>query len=191
MLGLGLGLWSNVAAQSGGGGGGSAATWATTNGVNKNSTITLTNGNLTETPSNSFNWQGIRASRATTGTGSWTATIGTPSEIIVGIDDGTTDFTNDNPTHPGDGNTSGVTFLYHTSGVADVYYGGQTQVGLTAPAGATSIQIVANKSAGTVAFKIGGTQYGPTITGVSFANWYAVALGLQPSEAVTADFTGY
>jgi hypothetical protein len=196
MFGLGLSLWTNIAA-TGGGAAPPAATWTTTTGTSKHANVALSNGNLTDDPSGaSGNFEGVRATRAATGSFSFTATIQSsftpPNNCYVGIDDGTTDLSVSGAI-PGSANSLGVVMQIFNGNWYISRNSGNTQgpIGSPTPAISQVILVTCDKAAGTVAFSVNGTAIGVAETGVAFTNWFAVTGSKGHDGAMTANFASY
>lgn len=202
-LGLGLGLWLGNQPTNGGGGGGAPAnaTFNPTTGVNKHSNVLLSNGNLTATmPAGVGSWQYVRTTPAgRTGARQFEVNLDTPSgqpSYIVGVDDGTSDFSVAYSNGgPGLADSKGVTFFAPGNGSFYICAKGGVDNSGTLSATVSGDKVTAqyDTAAGTVKFLYNGAQIGTTVTGISLGAYYGNVGGQSLSGAspiYTANFAG-
>jgi hypothetical protein len=194
-LSLGLGIGTQVVAS---GGGAPAATLNPTNGVNKYSGVSLTNGNLTAAGDNGGSYEFVRATRgASSGATQFEVTVNSNSNFIVSIEDGTQDFSTagtSGAVAPGDSSHSatGFSFKYVNGNgfLAFLYSGGTQQAPACTIANGDKLTFQLDRTANTIKVLLNGTQLGTTISSVSMSSWYA-AFGVVASGAqLTANFAG-
>lgn len=189
-MGLGMTSLSGSAAASPTSG---TVALVTSNGVNKNSGLTLSGGNLTATSTTAaFTFQGVRADTAKTGKRQFELTIGTlPNNgalTYIGIDDGSTDFSVAG-TAPGKDNSTGI-FLRVNGTVAQIYKntaavggGGQAVVSTDV------LTLEYDTTANTATFYINGTQFDLTQTGLG-STWNRAFVGFEDGNSGTVNFGG-
>jgi hypothetical protein len=167
----------------------------------KASGITLSTDRLTLSPANTGDWQLDRASQKMAGGPVQFEVLlnATTTEFVLGVDDGTQDFTvagTSGSVVPGDAghSTTGISLRWSSGGNWLILRnGGIDQAGSFAFATSDVVSVLPNKTAGTVGFYVTHsgttTQLGTTLTGVSWTNWYGFLGGTRPgSTSLTAVF---
>jgi hypothetical protein len=163
-----------------------------TNGANKWSGISLTNGNLTAAGDGS-NWGYCRATRgASAGATQFEVTVVANGNFRISVEDGTEDFSAANPTQPGFGNSTGYSFHYtNGNGFMSFGYGGLTQQNPACTINnGDKLTFQLDRTANTIKVLLNGTQLGTTISSVAMFNWYAAAGVISNAAQLTYNFAG-
>jgi hypothetical protein len=194
MRGLRLGL--GLTKPSSGGAAVTPVVFVTSNGANKSSNITLSNGNLTATGNNAVNgYQCVRANAAKTGKRQAEVTMSAFNQfgpaIYFGVDDSSFSLASDGSSAAVAPGVTGITLVLSNSAYKIIKNGSQTQgSSLTQPVAGDVLTLEYDSVGGTVSFYSSRSgQIGATETGVSLATWTAYA-GADNNNAVTANFGG-